>query len=91
MKDIEQLDAESARIEAIELDLRQLPAPEPMVRILDALDDLAAGQMLVARTPCRPQPLLDRLARLGYRCDVLVEPSGEAIVSITLDDGRASA
>ena len=74
----------------IELDLRQLPAPEPMVRILDALTDLAAGQVLIARTPCRPQPLLDRLARLGYRCDVVVEPSGEAIVSITLDDGSAS-
>ncbi len=90
MKDIEQLDAESARIEAIELDLRQLPAPEPMVRVLDALTDLVAGQVLIARTPCRPQPLLDRLARLGYRCDVVVEPSGEAIVSITLDDGSAS-
>ncbi len=75
----------------IELDLRQLPAPEPMVRIFDALPDLVTGQALIARTPCWPQPLLDRLAIMGYRADVLVEPSGEAIVSITLGDGCTSA
>ena len=91
MKKVEQLQGESASIETIELDLRHLSAPEPMVLIFDALADLVAGQVLIARTPCRPQPLLDRLARLGYRSDVVVEPSGDAIVSITLDDGCTSA
>jgi len=78
-------------MEAIELDLRHLPAPEPMLRILDALADLVAGQVLIALTPCRPQPLLDRLALLGYRAEVVVAAGGDAQVRIALDDGRAGA
>jgi hypothetical protein len=75
----------------IEMDLRRLPAPEPMVRILDALADLGAGQALLARTPCLPRPLLDRLAALGFRGDVVVEATGEAWVHIVADDGVAGA
>ena len=66
----------------IELDLRHLPAPEPMQCIIEALDALHHGQCLLARTPCRPQPLLDWLALEGYRVVVTVAPAGDAQVQI---------
>jgi hypothetical protein len=72
-------------------DLRHLPAPEPMVRILDALSRLPDGHTLIARTPCRPVPLLERLAAMGYRTRVVVAPGGDAWVHITADDGSARA
>ena len=73
------------------MDLRHLPAPEPMVRILDALASLADGQALLARTPCRPGPLLQRLGAMGYRVDVAVAPGGDAWVYIIHADGLAGA
>ena len=66
----------------VELDLRHLPAPEPMQRIIEALDTLHHGQCLLAYTPCRPQPLLDLLAVEGYRVVVTVAPAGDAQVQI---------
>jgi uncharacterized protein (DUF2249 family) len=78
-------------VEVIELDLRRLPAPEPMVRILEALADLGDGQALLARTPCHPRPLLDRLAGMGFRAEVVVEASGEAWVHIVAADGATGA
>lgn len=77
--------------EVLEMDLRHLPAPEPMVRILDALASLADGQALLARTPCRPGPLLQRLGAMGYRVDVAVAPGGDAWVYIIHADGLAGA
>lgn len=78
-------------VDVIELDVRGLPAPEPMVRILEALDGLRDGQALLARTPCHPRPLLDRLARMGFRADVVVEPAGDARVLIVCNDAAAGA
>lgn len=76
-------------IEALAMDLRDLPPPEPMLRILDALQRLDAGQTLIARTPCRPVPLIERLEADGYRVTVAMEPSGEAWIQIARSDGRA--
>ncbi len=78
-------------VEVLEMDLRHLPAPEPMVRILDALASLADGQALLARTPCRPEPLLQRLEAIGYHADVAVAPGGDAWVYIIPLDGLAGA
>lgn len=77
--------------EVVTLDLRHLPAPEPMVRILDALPSLGAGRTLLARTPCRPVPLLERLKAMGFRADVVVAAAGDAWVRISADDGIAGA
>lgn len=77
--------------DVIELDLRHLRAPEPMVRILDVLSSLNDGQSLLARTPCRPQPLLEHLGAMGYQVDVVVAAGGDAWVYITPDDGIAGA
>lgn len=75
----------------VELDVRHLPAPEPMLRILDALATLPPGATLSARTPLRPQPLLERLEADGYRVTVEVAPAGDALLRITPADGFARA
>jgi len=49
------------------LDLRALPAPEPMERVLDALDALPDGKRLRVLLAREPLPLYGILARTGYR------------------------
>lgn len=43
------------------LDLRDLPAPEPLQRALAAVDALQPGQALEVLTPLLPLPLLEAL------------------------------
>lgn len=50
----------------IELDLRALPAPQPMERALAAADGLARGSELVVLTPLIPLPLLELLDGRGF-------------------------
>lgn len=65
------------------LDLRLLPPPEPMRRILDAVQALAPGQRLHALTPCRPEPLLAVLDQWGCRWEVdMREP---AAIRVTIE------
>lgn len=64
------------------LDVRDLPAPEPMVRIHEALSALPANGQLIAHTPLRPQPLLDWLSREGFRWRVVEHRDGAATVWI---------
>lgn len=71
---------------AIKMDLRHLPAPEPMHRILEALETLPVGKSLLARTPCRPLPLLDLLDARGYRVIVIDSAAGDAWVQIFSPD-----
>ncbi len=75
----------------VELDVRHLPAPEPMVRILEAMSELGEGCTLLARTPCNPVPLLRHLHSRGYRTQVSVAAAGDACVYIFADLGRAGA
>ncbi len=64
------------------LDLRHLPPPEPMQRILDALDTLPAGARLEALTPHRPEPLLPTLAQWGFAWRIEPLPGGGAHIAI---------
>jgi len=48
------------------LDLRGLAAPEPLERVLDALDNLAPGAALHVLLPHEPYPLYRLLARDGW-------------------------
>lgn len=48
------------------LDVRGLSAPEPLVRVLEALDLLAAEDALRVIIDCRPVPLFRTLERNGY-------------------------
>jgi uncharacterized protein (DUF2249 family) len=49
------------------LDLRALPPPEPMERVLAALDVLPDGARLRVLLAREPHPLYGILARTGYR------------------------
>lgn len=49
------------------LDLRDLPPPEPLERILDALADLPAGDCLRVRLPMEPMLLYPMLRTMGMR------------------------
>ena len=73
------------------LDLRGLPAPEPLVRALAAAGALAPGASVTVLTPLLPQPLLDTLAGQGYT--TLAEPlaGGGARVRITRPEGNREA
>jgi uncharacterized protein (DUF2249 family) len=55
------------------LDVSDLPAPEPMERILDALADLPPGDRLCVLHRREPYPLYDMLRRMGYRWEVSAE------------------
>ena len=65
-----------------ELDLRHLPAPEPMQRALDATDALLPGQSLSVLTPMVPTPLLEMLAARGLLTAVSPLAGGAARVLI---------
>ncbi len=69
------------------IDARDLPAPEPLERTLDALSDMRAGDRLLLRNRRQPFPLYDILWRMGYRWEVsgnegdyliLIEPVEQA-------------
>ncbi|MFQ5417104.1 MAG: DUF2249 domain-containing protein [Myxococcota bacterium] len=61
-------------------DLRELEAPEPLERVLEASAKLAPGEACAARTPRHPRLLLPRLAERGLDCEVYEEPDGTALV-----------
>jgi hypothetical protein len=66
----------------LELDLRALPAPEPMVRALAAADALAPGATLLVWTPLLPTPLLQLLAERGLDAHAQCLSDGTARVAI---------
>lgn len=51
----------------IDLDVRGLPAPEPLEHCLEALADLAAGQRLKMQIDREPYPLYSILERDGFQ------------------------
>lgn len=77
----------------LELDLRGLPAPEPMLRALAAADALRPGQALQVLTPLMPTPLLDMLQARGLLITATPLAGGGASVLIRcpVDDDEAAA
>lgn len=65
------------------LDLRHLPAPEPMSRALEAVDALAPGQSIALLTPLMPMPLLHALDLRGFECSAKLLRDGCARVVVT--------
>lgn len=57
----------SAAGATVALDVSRLPAPQPMERILDALDTLAPGAALQVLIHREPYPLYEILDRRGWR------------------------
>jgi len=59
-----------------EVDARGLEPPEPLVRILDALETLPAGARLRAITDREPCHLFGEAAQRGFRHDCAEQPDG---------------
>lgn len=64
------------------LDLRGLPAPEPLVRALEAAAALGPGERLDLLTPVMPYPLLQALAAQGF--DVAAERRDDGSAGVTV-------
>jgi hypothetical protein len=62
------------------LDLRDLEAPEPLERILEASAALVPGAALLARTPRPPRMLLPQLERRALAWEMIEEPDGSGLV-----------
>lgn len=85
--------AHSPTIETVpELDLRGLPAPEPMQRALQAAAALQLGQSVQVLTPLLPLPLLDALKARGLETHASMLPGGGARVLIRYprNEGRSA-
>jgi uncharacterized protein (DUF2249 family) len=59
-----------------EIDVRGLEPPEPLVRILDALESLPAGTTLRAHTDREPCHLFGEAEQRGFRHDCNEQPDG---------------
>jgi uncharacterized protein (DUF2249 family) len=68
--------------EAEILDLRDLEAPEPLQRILEASAHLAPGQSLRARTPRYPRMLFPHLEARGLEWEAQEQADGSALVHV---------
>jgi len=64
------------------LELRELEAPEPMQRILEAAAKLAPGAALLARTPCYPRLLFPQLEGRRLAWAAVEEPDGSGLVYV---------
>jgi uncharacterized protein (DUF2249 family) len=62
------------------LDLRALAAPEPMERVLDALDGIEDGAELRVLLAREPHPLYGILARTGWRWRTAWQDDGCLVV-----------
>ena len=70
-------------LQAIDLDVSELPAPEPMRQILLTLAALSPGQCLVIYHRKNPVPLYPKLIELGfaYRVDVEYSLNDSTVLS----------
>ena len=73
----------------VELDLSELDPPEPMVRILAALEEMEAGEVLFALLSREPLFLFPELARRGHQWAGNFDETGK-IFRIMVRAGRAS-
>jgi hypothetical protein len=64
------------------IDLRDLEAPEPLERMLEAAARLAPGDSLLARLPRFPRMLLPQLARRGLPWEIYEERDRSALVHV---------
>jgi uncharacterized protein (DUF2249 family) len=65
-----------------ELDTRGLEPPEPLMRILTAIESLGAGTVLRARTDRRPVHLYPELETRGVRHSSEEQPDGSWLITL---------
>lgn len=68
---------------AQEVDVRGLEPPEPLLRILYALDALPTGHTLRARTDREPRPLLAEAQLRGFHYECRAETDGSWLTTFT--------
>lgn len=73
---------------ALEIDVRDLPPPQPLERILDALADLPAGDRLCIRHRREPHPLYGMLRNMGYRWQTIHHARDDFEILIWEDDPK---
>jgi uncharacterized protein (DUF2249 family) len=66
-----------------EVDARGLEPPEPLIRILNAMESLPAGATLRARTDREPCHLFGEAAQRGFRLESKVQPDGSWLTVLT--------
>jgi uncharacterized protein (DUF2249 family) len=66
-----------------EVDARGLEPPEPLVRILNALESLPAGATLHARTDREPCHLFGEATQRGFRHESKAQPDGSWFTVLT--------
>jgi uncharacterized protein (DUF2249 family) len=64
------------------LDVRGLEPPEPMLRILNAAEQLQAGRRLIACTERRPIHLFTELERRGFACRCEDQADGSVMTTL---------
>jgi uncharacterized protein (DUF2249 family) len=68
--------------DTIELDVRGLEPPEPLERVVAALDALRVGTSLRVKIDRQPLPLYRMLERNGYVYEE--RPGGDSVFEITI-------
>ncbi len=66
-----------------DLDVRGLEPPEPLIRILDALESLPAGNTLRAHTDREPCHLFAEAEQRGFRHDCKEQPDGSWVTVLS--------
>jgi uncharacterized protein (DUF2249 family) len=66
-----------------EIDVRGLEPPEPLVRVLAAMEQLGAGQTLRARTDRQPCHLIREAEQRGFRQECQAQSDGSWITTLT--------
>jgi len=59
------------------IDVRGLPAPQPMIAILRRVHTLAAHEALIVHHDREPMLLYPELAELGWEAERIAAPAGE--------------
>lgn len=72
-----------ATVDRQEIDVRGLEPPEPLVRILDALESLPAGATLSAHTDREPCHLFGEAEQRGFRHDCREQADGSWVTVLT--------
>lgn len=65
------------------LDVRGLPAPQPMVAILRLLQTVGEGEVVVAHLDRDPQFLYPELAERGWQAEAVPGDAGEVRLRLT--------
>ncbi len=68
--------------QVLTVDGRNLPAPEPMERVLEAIEDLPSGDTVRFLIHREPYPLYDLLRRGGYAWTTEPQDDGGFVILI---------